>query len=591
MNSNILEIIKNTASITWITNPKSADKWRFFTTELKISDALSDLYVLSIDPLDFEFANEVIKELTNQHEFEFQEVTNIQIPDEILSHEWMCKSEQLKRMADVCNNKSNTIQWFEENRFSLWDCYNRCDEIFTHLDAKDKRYILGIDTEIKAIVLKNDKTQCVFIELDNIPFWRWCKANDLKLQSIFITNRYESGIRFNEDNICDSLGISNRYSVPSTISEYIDNIYLDKDEDGFDIYRVSLEFEEYRCFIDLIKKQPITYDDIAKILRCRDLPEEIAILIKNRLIELISIKEPYYWEIAALLNSSHISEDVMTFIQRIIDKELCDCLESFYESCVNQNSGLIALQYIKESDYVNWSEDNQEEMINHICSRIIEGDSFLLVPDFLKKERDILMSFVEIYWENGSEEEQDVFKEIVKETGLSGDLDFILETFKHDDGSISWEIADETIMESAEYWLKCSLAWENAPREGTLEPDDYEMNYSVIPKKFKDDLSFNINLISEMPHFIHALSDKFKENHEICQWALAQDGMLLKYLSDKIKNNEDLTAIAISQNPQAVEFISDKLTHDLQYVKRVIDANPNVLKYCFPRMKQLYERG
>ncbi len=591
MNTNIVELIKNTSSVTWVTNPKSADKWGYFTTELKISDALSNLYVLSIAPLDLDFANEVIKNLTNDHGYELQEETILRIPDEILSHEWLCKDDQWQRMTEICKIKSKTIPWFDENCSAIWECYDKSDEIFTHLDHHEKRYIIGIDEEINATVLKKNNNQCIFIELDNISFLEWCKANELKLQSILITNPYESGIVFNEDQICDSLGISERYIVPSTISEYIDNIYFDKDLDGFDIYRTSLEFEEYRYFIDLIKNQPITYNDIAKILKCRNLPQEIVILIKSRLIEIISIKKPYEFEIAALLHSSHITEDMMTFIQGIIDKEFFDYHESFYECCVYQNNRLNTLQYIKQSDFANWSEEYQVDMINHICSRIIEGDSFLHVPDFLKEERDVLMAFVKIYWEYGTEEERDVFKEIVREKGFSGDIDFILETLNYDDGSISWAIADDTLKGTSEFWLKGATAWKNSPREGLLEPKDYEIYYSVIPKIIKDDLVFNKNLISKIPHFIHALRDSLKENHEICRLALAQDGMLLKFLSDKIKNNEDLAAIAISQNSKAVEFISDDLTYEVSFIKRVIDANPKTLEYCIPRVKHLYQNG
>lgn len=591
MNTNIVELIKNTSSVTWVTNPKSADKWRYFTTKLKISDSLSDLYVLSIDSSDLESANDIMKKMIDHQGFELIGTTNMPVPDENLSHEWLCKSDQWERIIEICKNKSKTIPWFEENCCTIWECYDKSEEIFTRLNEYEKRYIIGIDTGIIATVLKKNNNQCIFLSLDNISFWGWCKANELKLQSILITNPFESGIVFNEDKICDSLGISERYIVPSTISEYIDNIYFDKDADSFEIYGASFEFEEYRYFIDLIKNHPINYYDIAKILRCRNLPQEIVILIKSRLIEIISIKEPYEFEIAALLNGSYITEDMMTFIQRIIDAEFYNDLESFYVYCVGINVELITLQYIKDSDFVRWSEEHQVEMIAHICSRIIEGDSFLHVPDFLKKERDILMAFVQIYWEYGTEEERDVFKEIAKESGFSGDLDFILYTLKYDDGSISLVIADKSILNSSEYWIKCALAWKSSPREGFLEPKDYEIYYSGMPKIVKADLVFNKNLISEIPHFIHALNDSFKENHEICGLALAQDGMLLQFLSEKIKNNEDLAAIAISQNSKAVEFISDDLTYEVSFIKRVIGANPKALEYCIPRVKHLYQNG
>ncbi|NBP04929.1 MAG: hypothetical protein EBV15_01735, partial [Bacteroidetes bacterium] len=147
---------------------------------------------------------------------------------------------------------------------------------------------------------------------------------------------------------------------------------------------------------------------------------------------------------------------------------------------------------------------------------------------------------------------------------------------------------DDSVTCLSDFWIAVNVRWYNSPREGMPELDDYRMIYDSVPENIKDETEFNLKLLSKVPGFYYALSDKFKNNGEIVAIVLKFDGMMLAHMPETIRENPDLAYIAICQNNKAVAFISDNLTYDVNFIKKTIDANPDVLAYSIPRMRYLY---
>jgi hypothetical protein len=255
---------------------------------------------------------------------------------------------------------------------------------------------------------------------------------------------------------------------------------------------------------------------------------------------------------------------------------------------VRQNvNHLAAFSQIKESDFDSWDFDDQWEIMQHLADIIKhECGNFILIPSFLKKEPIILLAFVQVYFDT-TDEEKEIFKQVINENGLDKDYEFIIDTFQYDDGSVAGIIADQSIKELRDYQIESVKAYYNSPKEIFL----HDQAICSIPEKFMNDFSFILELISINPEIIFSLEDKWKKNTELCESVLSKDGLLLDFLPDKIKDDEDLAAIAISQNPKAVQFISDNLTNKVPFIKRVINTNPEVLEYCIPGMKHLFNNS
>lgn len=290
--------------------------------------------------------------------------------------------------------------------------------------------------------------------------------------------------------------------------------------------------------------------------------------------------------IKELLDYEYLPENELEILLQSIEQISSDQIADFYKTCVRQNvTHLAAFSQIKETDFDSWEFDDQWEIMQHLADLIkYECGNFILIPSFLKKEPIILLAFVQVYFDT-TEEEKEIFKQVINENGLDKDYEFIIDTFQYDDGSVAGIIADQSIKELRDYQIESVKAYYNSPKEIFL----HDQAICSIPEKFMNDFSFILELISINPEIILSLEDKWKENTEICQIALAQNGMLLQFLPDKIKDNKDLAVTAISQNPKAVEFISDNLTYEVPFIKKVINHNQAVLEYCNPRMKHLYQ--
>jgi hypothetical protein len=292
--------------------------------------------------------------------------------------------------------------------------------------------------------------------------------------------------------------------------------------------------------------------------------------------------------IKELLEYQDFPESKLEILLQSIEQIPSDQIADFYKTCVRQNvNHLAAFSQIKESDFDSWDFDDQWEIMQHLADIIKhECGNFILIPSFLKKEPIILLAFVQVYFDT-TDEEKEIFKQVINENGLDKDYEFIIDTFQYDDGSVAGIIADQSIKELRDYQIESVKAYYNSPKEIFL----HDQAICSIPEKFMNDFSFILELISINPKIIFSLEDKWKKNTELCESVLSKDGLLLDFLPDKIKDDEDLAAIAISQNPKAVLFISDNLTNKVPFIKRVINTNPKVLEYCIPGMKHLFNNS
>jgi hypothetical protein len=292
--------------------------------------------------------------------------------------------------------------------------------------------------------------------------------------------------------------------------------------------------------------------------------------------------------IKELLEYQDFTESKLEILLQSIEQIPSDQIADFYKTCVRQNvNHLAAFSQIKESDFDSWDFDDQWEIMQHLADIIKhECGNFILIPSFLKKEPIILLAFVQVYFDT-TDEEKEIFKQVINENGLDKDYEFIIDTFQYDDGSVAGIIADQSIKELRDYQIESVKAYYNSPKEIFL----HDQAICSIPEKFMNDFSFILELISINPEIIFSLEDKWKKNTELCESVLSKDGLLLDFLPDKIKDDEDLAAIAISQNPKAVQFISDNLTNKVPFIKRVINTNPEVLEYCIPGMKHLFNNS
>jgi|694.fasta_scaffold22204_3 hypothetical protein len=292
--------------------------------------------------------------------------------------------------------------------------------------------------------------------------------------------------------------------------------------------------------------------------------------------------------IKELLEYQDFNESKLEILLQSIEQIPSDQIADFYKTCVRQNvNHLAAFSQIKESDFDSWDFDDQWEIMQHLADIIKhECGNFILIPSFLKKEPIILLAFVQVYFDT-TDEEIEIFKQVINENGLDKDYEFIIDTFQYDDGSVAGIIADQSIKELRDYQIESVKAYYNSPKEIFL----HDQAICSIPEKFMNDFSFILELISINPEIIFSLEDKWKKNTELCESVLSKDGLLLDFLPDKIKDDEDLAAIAISQNPKAVQFISDNLTNKVPFIKRVINTNPEVLEYCIPGMKHLFNNS
>jgi hypothetical protein len=292
--------------------------------------------------------------------------------------------------------------------------------------------------------------------------------------------------------------------------------------------------------------------------------------------------------IKELLEYQDFNESKLEILLQSIEQIPSDQIADFYKTCVRQNvNHLAAFSQIKESDFDSWDFDDQWEIMQHLADIIKhECGNFILIPSFLKKEPIILLAFVQVYFDT-TDEEKEIFKQVINENGLDKDYEFIIDTFQYDDGSVAGIIADQSIKELRDYQIESVKAYYNSPKEIFL----HDQAICSIPEKFMNDFSFILELISINPEIIFSLEDKWKKNTELCESVLSKDGLLLDFLPDKIKDDEDLAAIAISQNPKAVLFISDNLTNKVPFIKRVINTNPEVLEYCIPGMKHLFNNS
>lgn len=293
-----------------------------------------------------------------------------------------------------------------------------------------------------------------------------------------------------------------------------------------------------------------------------------------------------YDNIKELLKKEDLSVSDLDMILESIERIPSEQVTYFYKSCIHDDvKYLAAFSKIKESDFNSWRPDFQWDTINYLAFLFEEwGEDFSLIPDYLRKEHSILLSFVRVYFDR-TDEEIVLFKQIIEETGLGKDEEFISEVLKVDDGSVAGIIIDKSLDESREYQMKRIKAYYNSPKE-YLMPDQAICG---IPDKLMNDFSFIRELIAIDYNILPYLKDPWRENEELCEIVLRQNGMLLEDLPKSIQNNFNLAAIALQQDPKATLYVSEDLIHNVDFLRQVVGENERVLDYALPRMKHIPE--
>lgn len=294
-----------------------------------------------------------------------------------------------------------------------------------------------------------------------------------------------------------------------------------------------------------------------------------------------------------------------------------------YLNSLRTNQENIPLTNISAENYGSWNEAEKDAFLKALCGYVrlnLMGPEE--IPGFLLNDRDVLIALGYEVWSK-TDEQIDAIKEHIRASGYAADWSFIKELFDADDGSLALSVADESLQELPEFWLKNFRAWYNQPRDYFLDSKDMEIIYSPLPEKFKKDLNFNVQLVSKMPEFYsaideslraneaifnlvhehyflklysrpqlyHSLSSELKEDPVLCSGVLEKDGMMLAEMPESCRSNAELAYIAIKQNPKAMECIHDDLTYDVAFIKRTLDECPEALDYSIPRVKYLYNNS
>ena len=100
--------------------------------------------------------------------------------------------------------------------------------------------------------------------------------------------------------------------------------------------------------------------------------------------------------------------------------------------------------------------------------------------------------------------------------------------------------------------------------------------FSYIPKTFKNNRKFILEIIEECPLIIENISDELKNDKMIIWKGLQQDGWILKYASNEIKDNIVFVLEAVKSTPEAIEFATQRIQ---DIAKNSQDAETNLKAY------------
>lgn len=84
--------------------------------------------------------------------------------------------------------------------------------------------------------------------------------------------------------------------------------------------------------------------------------------------------------------------------------------------------------------------------------------------------------------------------------------------------------------------------------------------FSYIPKTFKNNRKFILEIIEECPLIIENISDELKNDKMIIWKGLQQDGWILKYASNEIKDNIVFVLEAVKSTPGKLWVCNPKNT-------------------------------
>lgn len=135
----------------------------------------------------------------------------------------------------------------------------------------------------------------------------------------------------------------------------------------------------------------------------------------------------------------------------------------------------------------------------------------------------------------------------------------------------------------------------------------YSYVFQYISEKNKAKKNFIIQLVNINGLIIKYLNSvSLKNDIDIVQLAVAQNGLSLKYVNDNFRNNIHIVSLAIHQNINALKYalpetilklvkddaslynyISPELKDDHEFIKRLLNVNHSVLSYLPPNILRI----
>ena len=93
-----------------------------------------------------------------------------------------------------------------------------------------------------------------------------------------------------------------------------------------------------------------------------------------------------------------------------------------------------------------------------------------------------------------------------------------------------------------------------------------------IPKKYRKDKKFMIDLLKINGLFLKYASDELKDDIEVVGYAVRECGMSLKYASENMKRNRDIVMIAVKDCGMALQF-ANRFKCDKEIVLEAIKSH------------------
>jgi hypothetical protein len=189
---------------------------------------------------------------------------------------------------------------------------------------------------------------------------------------------------------------------------------------------------------------------------------------------------------------------------------------------------------------------------NFTVDSLCEGNWYTNLPLDLKSSRDVVMLILTqtLYagWEG------DPFNELceVFQDNFSEDKEFVRQYLHETDFENEFFVrASKTIQ--MDYELLREYMSLGHPERAI------EANLSCVHDDVKSNRELMLHLILEFPNAFCEFTEEFRDDYEIAEIALRQNGLMLKFASERLRSDEALVRIAIENQIRSVLFASKKL--------------------------------